>query len=44
MTKLSHEEKNEIIKRDLPGYKLVEQVGKESTEDGPASDSVKAKP
>ncbi len=44
MTKLSHEEKNKIIKRDLPGYKLVDQVGHESPEDGPAADSIKAKP
>ena len=41
MTKLSNEETNKIVKRDLPGYKLV---GHESTEDGPNSDSIKAKP
>jgi hypothetical protein len=44
MTKLSHEEKNRIIKRDLPGFKLVEQVSDESTEDRPDYDSDKSKP
>lgn len=44
MSKLSHEEKNRIIKRDLPGYKLVEQVSHEATEDRPGYDSIKAKP
>jgi hypothetical protein len=33
MTKLSHEEKKRIIKRALPGYKLVEQAKRGSSED-----------
>lgn len=44
MTKLSREEKNRIIKRDLPGYKLVEQVTHESTEDLLGRDALKQKP
>lgn len=44
MTKLSNEETNKIVKRDLPGYKLVEKVGPESDDGQPGYDSAKSKP
>lgn len=34
MGKLSTEEKSRIIKRDLPGYKIVEQSPEESADEG----------
>lgn len=43
MTKLSNEEKERIIKRDLPGFKLVEQ-STESAGEGSGHDAVKAPP
>lgn len=43
MTKLSHKEKKRIIERDLPGYKLVEQVSHGSTEDLLGSETLKPK-
>jgi hypothetical protein len=34
MAKLSTEEKDRIIKRDLPGYKIVEQAPEEAADEG----------
>lgn len=34
MAKLSTEEKDRIIKRDLPGYKIVEQSTEDSADEG----------
>ena len=43
MTKLSNEEKDRIIKRDLPGFKLVEEEPRDSAE-GSGQDDIKAQP
>jgi hypothetical protein len=44
MAKLSKEEKEKIIKRDLPGYKLVEEAREDSPRSVLGYDSIDVKP